>query len=82
MLRLNYIERYIVELEDGTFALWGQFVEGESLSIMAMSDFCSATLFHREAAERKVGQINQGVWKFLGDPKAAIGVRKIEMKMI
>ena len=37
---MNYIEQYVVELEDGTFALWGQFVEGESQgSILTMDGF-------------------------------------------
>ncbi|WP_409304982.1 hypothetical protein [Peribacillus sp. SCS-155] len=79
---MDFIERYVVELEDGTFALWGQFVDGEELSLLAMDNFCDATLFHKECAERKIHQINNGVWKFLGDAKRAKGIRKVEMKMI
>ena len=79
---MNYVERYAVELEDGTFALWGQFVDGESSSILAMDGFYNGTLFHKEQAEWKIDQINNGVWKFLGETKKAKGIRKIEMRMI
>ncbi|WP_335432957.1 hypothetical protein [Bacillus sp. JJ1609] len=79
---MNYIERYVVELEDETFALWGQFVDGEELSLLAMDNFCDATLFRKEIAERKIKQINNGVWKFLSETKKAKGIRKVEMKMI
>lgn len=80
---MHSIEQYVVELEDGTFALWGQFVEGEPQgSILAMDNFYRATLFHQEQAEWKIDQINQGVWKFLGEPKKAKGIRKVEMKLI
>ena len=44
---MDYIEQYVVELEDGTFALWGQFVDGESSSILAMDEFYRGTLFHK-----------------------------------
>jgi len=79
---MDYIEQYVVELEDGTFALWGQFVDGESTSILAMDGFYNGTLFHKEQAELKFEQINNGVWKFLGETKKAKGIRKIEMRMI
>lgn len=79
---MNYFERYVVELEDGTFVLWGQFVEGEEQSLLAMDNFCDATLFRKEFAERQIQQINKGVWKFLGDAKKAKGISKVEMKMI
>ena len=80
---MNYIEQYVVELEDGTFALWGQFVEGESQgSILTMDGFYRGSLFHKEQAEWKIDQINNGVWKFLGETKKAKGIRKIEMRMI
>lgn len=79
---MNYVERYVVELEDGTFALWGQFVDGEAQSILAMDEFCNGTLLRKDIAERKIEQINKGVWKFVGDTKRAIGIRKVEMRMI
>lgn len=79
---MDYIEQYVVELEDGTFALWGQFVEGEQGSILAMDGFYRGTLFHKEQAAFKMQQINSGVWKFLGETKKAKGIRKIEMRMI
>ena len=80
---MDYIEQYVVELEDGTFALWGQFVEGESQgSILSIDGFYRGALFHKEQAEWKIGQINNGVWKFLGETKKAKGIRKIEMRMI
>lgn len=80
--KMNYIERFVVELEDGTFALWGQFVEGEDQSIITMDNFCDATLFHKEYAERKIPEINKGVWKFLGEAKKAKNIRKVELTMI
>ena len=79
---MDYIEQYVVELEDGTFALWGQFVDGESSSILAMDEFYRGTLFHKEHAEWKIDQINNGIWKFLGETKKAKGIRKIVMRMI
>ena len=79
---MNYAERYAVELEDGTFALWGQFVDGESASILPMDGFYNGTLFRKEQAVLKFEQINNGVWKFLGETKKAKGIRKIEMRLI
>lgn len=79
---MEHVERYVVELEDGTFALWGKFVEGAELSILAMNGFYDGTLFRKEYAELKVVQINKGEFPFLGESKKAIGIRKIEMKMI
>lgn len=79
---MDYAERYVVELEDGTFALWGQFVDGETQSILAMDEFYNGTLLRKENAERKIEQINKRVWKFSGDIKKAIGIRKVEMRMI
>ncbi|SOC06442.1 hypothetical protein SAMN05880501_104279 [Ureibacillus xyleni] len=79
---MDYFERYVVELEDGTFALWGQFVEGDEQSLLAMENFCDATLFRKEFAEMKIQQINKGVWRFLGDAKKAIGIRKVELKIV
>ncbi|KOO48158.1 hypothetical protein [Priestia koreensis] len=79
---MSYVERYTVELEDGTFALFGQFVDGESSSILAMGGFYNGTLFRKEQAVLKFEQINKGVWKFLGETKKAKGIRKIEMRMI
>lgn len=79
---MDYAERYVVELEDGTFALFGQFVEGEAQSILTMEEFYNGTLFRKEFAEIKMEQINQGAWKFLGETKKAKGIRKIQMKLI
>ncbi|MDQ6422004.1 hypothetical protein RB620_21475 [Paenibacillus sp. LHD-117] len=80
---MEYVERYIVELEDGTFALWGQFEKGGEHSILPMKDFYNATLFRKEHAELKVVQINKGEWLYYGDePKKAVGIRKIEMKIV
>lgn len=78
---MECVERFVVEFDDGTFALWGQFVEGEDVSILAMDNFCDATLFHEEIANNKVDQINKGTFKFLGEAKRAIRVRKVEMNM-
>ena len=78
---MNHVERYVVELEDGSFALWGQFVEGESNSILAMDGFYNGTLFRKKYAAMKIDQINKGIWKFLGEPKKAIRIRKIDMRM-
>jgi len=50
---MDHVERYVVELEDGTFALWGQF-EGKVQSILSMPEFCNGTLFRKEYAESKV----------------------------
>ena len=79
---MKYVERYVVELEDGTFALFGQFVEGESSSILAMDGFYNGTLFRKQFAERNMKQINNGICNFLGESKKAKCIRKIEMRMV
>ncbi|RIX51527.1 hypothetical protein D3P08_16600 [Paenibacillus nanensis] len=80
---MEYVDRYVVELEDGSFALWGQFEKGGQHSILPMKDFYNASLFQKEHAELKVAQINKGKWPFYGEsPKKAVGIRKIEMKII
>jgi hypothetical protein len=79
---MEHVERFVVALEDGTFALWGKFVEDAEQSILSMQWFYDATLFRKEYAELKVVQINNGEFPFLGEPKKAIGIRKVEMKII
>lgn len=79
---MEYVERYVVELEDGSFALWGKFVQDAEQSILAMEGFYDGTLFQKEYAELKVAQINKGQFLFLGEPKKAKCIREVEMKII
>ena len=79
---MDSINRYVIEFEDGSFALWGQFVEGEIQgSILSVDKFYIASFFKKEQAQYLMESVNKGSWKFLGDSKIAKCIRLVEMKL-